>query len=151
MKNDIAESWRGVASPMQNVLASLTNVKQTGPNRFTACCPAHDSESKSSLSLRETVDGRVLIHDFGGCSTEAVLAAIGLRRFDLFRTTRTNGLRRDQRISARQDMRGVAAAMAQEASIAMVIAADLAAGRTADNARLAKAAGRLQHLLEVLR
>jgi hypothetical protein len=36
------------------------------------------------LSLRELDDGRVLLHDFGGCETGDVLAAIGLQLSDLF-------------------------------------------------------------------
>jgi hypothetical protein len=36
------------------------------------------------LSVRELDDGRVLVHDFGGCETGDVLAAISLSLVDLF-------------------------------------------------------------------
>lgn len=64
------------------LLSRLNGVRQTGPGRWLARCPAHDDRSPS-LSIRE-VDGRVLLHDFGGCDTGAVLAAVGLRMGDLF-------------------------------------------------------------------
>jgi hypothetical protein len=65
------------------LLSRLDNVRQTAPCRWVARCPAHDDRSPS-LSVRELDDGRVLLHDFGGCETEAVLAAIGLTLGDLF-------------------------------------------------------------------
>jgi hypothetical protein len=67
------------ASPL---LDRLDRVKQTGPGRWVARCPAHEDRSPS-LSIRE-VDDRVLLHDFGGCETSAVLAALGLSLSDLF-------------------------------------------------------------------
>ena len=68
---------------MTTFLDRLDRVKQTGPNRWIARCPAHDDRSPS-LSIRELGDGRVLIHDFGGCSATDVLAAVGLQMTDLF-------------------------------------------------------------------
>jgi hypothetical protein len=41
-------------------------------------------DSRASLSIAEGGDGRVLMHCFAGCDTEAILAAIGLEMFDLF-------------------------------------------------------------------
>ncbi len=68
---------------MNSLLDRLELVKQTGPNRWIARCPAHDDHSPS-LSIRELDDGRILIHDFGGCSATNVLAAVGLEMTDLF-------------------------------------------------------------------
>jgi hypothetical protein len=65
------------------VLDRLTGVKQTAPGRWIGICPAHEDKSPS-LSIRETDDGRVLIHCFAGCGAGDVLAAIGLRMSDLF-------------------------------------------------------------------
>jgi hypothetical protein len=64
------------------VLQRLERVKQTGPGRWVGSCPAHEDRSPS-LSIRE-VDDRVLIHDFGDCQTDDVLAALGLSLSDLF-------------------------------------------------------------------
>lgn len=53
----------------------FTNVKQTGPSRWLACCPAHDDKSPS-LSLEDR-NGYPLIHCFSGCEAADVLAAVG--------------------------------------------------------------------------
>lgn len=55
------------------VLDRLDGVRPTGTGRWIAKCPAHPDRSPS-LSIRETDDGRVLLHDHGGCDTENVLA-----------------------------------------------------------------------------
>ena len=65
------------------LLSRLEKVRRTGPGRWIARCPAHDDRGPS-LSVRELDDGRVLAHDFGGCSPDAVLDAIGLTFSDLF-------------------------------------------------------------------
>jgi len=69
-------------SKLEPVLLRLRQVKGRNGS-FTACCPAHDDKSPS-LAVRETQDGRVLLHCFGGCSVEDVLGAIGLEIGDLF-------------------------------------------------------------------
>lgn len=65
------------------VLGRLECVRQTGPGRWIACCPAHEDRSPS-LSIRELPDGQILLYDFGGCDTDAVLATIGLDMTVLF-------------------------------------------------------------------
>jgi len=69
-------------SAAARVLERLQRVKQTGPGRWLGNCPAHEDRSPS-LSIRE-LDDRVLLHDFGGCETSAVLSALGLSLSDLF-------------------------------------------------------------------
>lgn len=68
---------------IDNLLSRLDKVRSTGPGRWSACCPAHDDKSPS-LTIRELEDGRILIHDFAGCSTADVLAAVGLEFSDLY-------------------------------------------------------------------
>ena len=70
-------------SAAAKVLDRLDGVRQSGPGRWLARCPAHKDRSPS-LSIRELDDGRVLLHDFGGCDTEAVLDALGLELQALF-------------------------------------------------------------------
>ena len=70
-------------SATTRVLDRLERAKPTGAGRWIAKCPAHADKSPS-LSIRETDDGRVLLHDFGGCQTGDVLAALGLELSDLF-------------------------------------------------------------------
>jgi hypothetical protein len=60
------------------LLSRLDRVRRVGHGRWVACCPCHESRSKSSLSVSETADGRVLVKDHGGCGTADVLTAVGL-------------------------------------------------------------------------
>ena len=65
------------------LLSRLSSVRQTGPGKWQARCPAHDDRSPS-LSIRQTDDGKILIHCWSGCDTEAVITAIGLTWRDLY-------------------------------------------------------------------
>lgn len=65
------------------LLSRLDGVRQVGPGRWMAKCPAHEDRS-ASLSIREMDDGRILLHDFAGCDVSAVLTAVGLSFNDLF-------------------------------------------------------------------
>ena len=50
--------------------------------RFRARCPAHEDRTPS-LSITEK-DGKLLLHCHAGCTTEAILATLGLTMADLF-------------------------------------------------------------------
>jgi hypothetical protein len=65
------------------LLSRLDGVKQTGAGRWLARCPAHD-DKHASMSIRELDDGRILLHDFAGCSVGEIVAALGLKLEDLF-------------------------------------------------------------------
>lgn len=67
---------------IDSILPHLDKVKRSGKG-YQARCPAHD-DNGPSLSLREGDDGRVLLHCHAGCTTEAVVAALGLTMADLF-------------------------------------------------------------------
>jgi hypothetical protein len=89
------------------LLDRLERVKQTAPGRWLARCPAHDDRSPS-LSIRETDDGRVLLHDFAGCSVEDVLTALGLGLSDLFEKPLGHSFApTHSRISAREALEAV--------------------------------------------
>ncbi len=45
-------------------------------------CPSHD-DARQSLSLGQRA-GKFLLHDFAGCATETILAAVGVEMKDLF-------------------------------------------------------------------
>ena len=69
-------------TPAERFVQRLSKVK--GRNgTWTACCPAHEDKSPS-LSVREAMDGRVLVHCFGGCDVQSVLSAVGMDMVDLF-------------------------------------------------------------------
>lgn len=65
------------------LLSRLPKVKQTGQDKWAACCPAHDDKSPS-LSIKLLPDGKILLHCFAGCSYVDVTEALGLKPKDLF-------------------------------------------------------------------
>ena len=65
----------------EEILSNLT-VKYRGHSAAQCICPAHhDSVASLTVSHRE---GKTLLHCHAGCSTEDVLAAVGLTLKDLF-------------------------------------------------------------------
>ena len=63
------------------ILSRFKNVREVASG-WRACCPAHDDRNPS-LSI--TPNGqKTLLHCHAGCSTEAIVAAIGLEMKDLF-------------------------------------------------------------------
>lgn len=70
-------------SAINQILSRLECVRNTGPGKWMAKCPAHP-DRRPSLSIRETADGRILLHCFAGCDIRAVLEAIGLDYSALF-------------------------------------------------------------------
>jgi hypothetical protein len=109
------------------LLSRLERVRQTGPGRWVAACPSHESRSKSSLAIRELPDGRVLLHDFGGCDLATVLGAVGLTINDLFpesiETTRES--RGDRRYRSRESHRFDAATLLRAVHADVVLAASI--------------------------
>ena len=69
-------------TPVENLLQRLEKVKCRNGS-WTARCPAH-ADKGPSLAVRETDDGRILVHCFAGCETANVLGAVGLDMTDLF-------------------------------------------------------------------
>lgn len=66
----------------EEFLSGLDGVRRAGRG-WMAKCPAHDDRTPS-LSVREGEGGKILLHDFGGCSVGEICAAMGLRLADLF-------------------------------------------------------------------
>ena len=67
---------------LKDILGRLNGVKGSG-TQYTAKCPAHD-DRHASLSVGEGQDGRILLKCHAGCSTQSILAAMGLSERDLF-------------------------------------------------------------------
>lgn len=68
---------------VEEFIARLHKVKASGPNRWMACCPAHDDRSPS-LSVRyEASEDKLLVHCFSGCGAVAVMESIGMELVDL--------------------------------------------------------------------
>jgi len=68
---------------LQEFLSRVNQVKYIGSNKYMAECPAHQ-DKEPSLSITTGDDGRVLVKCFAGCSTEAIVEAIGIEMKDLF-------------------------------------------------------------------
>lgn len=125
------------------LLSQLENVKRTGPGRWIARCPAH-ADKRASLSIRELEDGRILVHDFAGCSVQEVVAAVGLDMAALFPEREIQHGKPERRpIPAADILRCVAF----EALIVSVAAGAMLAGEplsSVDRERLTLAVVRLQ-------
>jgi hypothetical protein len=130
------------------LLSRLQRVKRTGPGKWVASCPTREDKSPS-LAIRETDDGRVLLHDFGGDSVEAILGAVGLSFTDLYPTqpgTFANPVKRPFNAS------DVLALVAFESTVAVLVISDVVKRNGAtkeDMGRLLVAAQRLGNAAEV--
>lgn len=128
------------------LLSRLEKVKENGPGRWLACCPAHQDRSPS-LAIRETPDGTILVKCFAECPTADVLAAVGLALKDLFPQRDRDDYHASKRPGERWVPRDVLAAVAREAVIVLMVAESTHRGEPlarADLDRLALAAGRLR-------
>jgi hypothetical protein len=122
-------------------------VKQTGPGRWIAQCPAHADRSPS-LSIRELDDGRVLIHDFRGCEPMAVLDAVGLDWCALFPPGQQDYAPSRSRIPARDLLELI---QEETSMVAFITAVFLSKRQISPEAwdRLARAARRIDEAREM--
>ena len=111
-------------APIDIVLSHLEGVKSTR-NGFNARCPAHPDKTPS-LSVKEGDDGRVLLHCFAGCTTEAVVTSIGLNMTDLFMSRSAVGIKSNV---AGVNIRELKAAISIERQILYFLKADQAIGK----------------------
>lgn len=129
------------------LLSRLVGVRESGRGRWIALCPAHD-DMHPSLSIRELDDGRLLAHCFAGCSIESVLGAVGLDFDVLFPENALDSHRPRERKP--YSVRDLVAALRFELTVALVILADVRAGKPMsdhDRGRAGKAADRILHFM----
>jgi hypothetical protein len=133
------------------LLSRLKGVRRTSHDRWRARCPAHD-DRHPSLSIREVDDGRVLVHDFAGCSVEEILSAVRLDFDALFpKKPFGNRVKRERRPFNAYD---VLDCISFEALIASIAASTLARGEAlseADRERLRVASLRFACAAEISR
>lgn len=68
---------------LQNILDRLDNVVEQAENQYSARCPAHD-DSKNSMSISLSDDGKVLMNCFAGCEINLILQKMGLELKHLY-------------------------------------------------------------------
>jgi hypothetical protein len=71
------------STPINLFLDHRPNARKYGEG-YRDACPAHEGKSRSTLSIKEGDDGRVLLHCFAGCSALDVVHSLGLELSDLF-------------------------------------------------------------------
>jgi 5S rRNA maturation endonuclease (ribonuclease M5) len=88
-------------STIEDFLTQLFHVKKS-VNGWQACCPAHQ-DAKASLSVSTGEDGRILLHCFAGCSSESIVAQLGLKMADLFPDASRTNLAPSRKIATTYD------------------------------------------------
>ncbi len=70
---------------IREVVAALgpRDIKRVAEGRWMAKCPSHD-DGTASLSVTRGTGGKVLMHCHAGCSTDSIVAALGLEMAALF-------------------------------------------------------------------
>ncbi|MCG0276626.1 MAG: hypothetical protein L5655_10835 [Thermosediminibacteraceae bacterium] len=76
------------------LLNRLESVRQTGPNKWVARCPAHPDRSPS-LSIRLNGD-RILVYCFAGCPANRIVEAVGMTVGDLFLDSPKNAKKKER-------------------------------------------------------
>ena len=94
-------------APIEAVLERLPDARRSGTG-WTARCPSHQ-DVHPSLSVSVVEDGRVLLRCHAGCTSDAVVEALGLTMRDLFRQP-DQGSGNRKRIAAVYDYRDAAGA-----------------------------------------
>lgn len=127
---------------IETLLSHFDGVKETGDGKYFARCPAHDDKSPS-LSIRETDDGRVLLHCFAGCDAESILSALSLEFSDLYPESLGHHFKPiKQRVNARE----ILCSLDHESLVVAIIGADFVKRKSLDDEtwhRLAKAVSRI--------
>jgi DNA primase len=125
------------------LLSRLAKVKQTGRDKWAACCPAHEDKTPS-LVIRALDDGRILLHCFGGCEALDVVESLGLSMSELFPERLGEFKQIAHPFTAADALR----ALSRESAIVALSAADALDGKPQDLDRIAKAAERIAEALE---
>ncbi|MDD4966998.1 hypothetical protein [Halothiobacillus sp.] len=112
---------------IDDLLSRLDGVRKTGPGKWTAKSPTRN-ERTASLSIKQTDDGRILLHDFGGSEAADILAALGLNWVQLI----PPHLRRDRHACSPAERQGHDAMAALNAMHTAALIVRICANRMAD-------------------
>jgi len=138
-------------TPVDAVLHRLDKVKRTAPDKWIACCPAHD-DKRPSLSIREADDGRVLLKCWTGCGAAEIVSALGLSLSDLFLADRRS-LADPGTAPVRRpfDYRDALTGIAHEATVARLIVEAVNSGQEMDAESLDRLALAEERISDALR
>lgn len=131
-------------SAAARVLDRLDRPKQTRPGNWVAGCPCCQSKRGRPISVRE-IEDRVLIYPFCGCSTYAVLEALGLSLTDLYDAPLGHA---SKPIHSRISARDLLELISHEVDVAVIVLAESVEAKAIDEGawqRLAAAARRIGH------
>ena len=135
-------------TPVENLLDRLDLVKQTGPDRYLARCPAHDDHTPS-LSIRDLGE-TFLVKCWTGCGGVDVMEAVGLTAADFWEKPPEGTKRARPYITVKE----LAKVLDREAWITVMCAQKVADDdRLTDDelTRLLSARRRITKVLEVVR
>lgn len=113
---------------LETLIDRLDGVRETGPEKYVARCPAHDDRSPS-LAIKDCGDGRILLHCFAGCDVESVLDALGLSFSDIM-PERVGEMHTYKPVRQRFDARQVLRVLRPEATLVAIAAENIAEGVT---------------------
>lgn len=158
--DSLRREFSTVGSPVDRILAALESAgfrpRRAGKG-WRSRCPACEARS-ASLSICETPNGGVLLHDFAGCDISAVLAAVGLGLADLYptplRPTTPEARAQARALALRARVGAAADVLAAEARIIVLAARDITDGKTLageDRDRVLLAAERAERARDELR
>lgn len=136
-------------SVLDNILPRLNKVRGRNSN-YVACCPAH-KDRNPSMTIRETPDGKVLMHCFAGCSVQSIAESIGLELSDLFPEDSREYDKPQRPVKPKFMAHDLLRVIAFEATVVAVCAHDMAEGRVLqarDIDRLKVAVRRINEALE---
>ena len=85
----------------ESIASALQKAKRVGPDKYVACCPAHDDKTPS-LSVQDT-SGKVLVHCHAGCTQEEVIGV--LRDMGLWHTPSRHRIKYLENQSLKEDIR----------------------------------------------
>lgn len=111
---------------VDDLLSRLEKVKKTGHGKWIALCPSHDDRSPS-LSVKDSGDGRILVHCHAECDVTAVLAMVGLKLSDLMPESRLGPVEGLKRLPF--NPRDALDAIALNATAIAIAASDIAYGK----------------------
>ena len=130
------------------LLGRLDGVRATGRGMWRAKCPAHAGSNATSLAIRETDDGAVLLHCHAyGCSVDAIADAAGVELSDLFPPREMPaGAFAKKGTSKPWRASDVIAALKHEVTVGIVILQDVEKGKVISDADRGRAGMAASHM-----